>query len=285
MKRVRLYELMTNTYAHNQYMYGAYKYYENYDPEFFALDGVMLESYAVTMVGDCNRIKIKYYRFRFLLIAKVLYDIIRNKHKIVITGARTHWILLFSIFSFTKSIDIHLHGQFFGSSASKVKKGIWSFISKRASLKLACPYYLGGLKLEIIKSIHELPHSARQKVISHGRNQKKIVGIISGNGRSKWKGYDRLRIIEQLGYQIRYYQPAREIINEWDCYLDFMQQIDYLYLNPTNDYYLYSPSGVITDSKNYEKPMIAFDDNEFVQRLIDRGCDGFKLISALKALK
>jgi len=280
MKKIRLYELMTDNYMHNQYMYGAYKHYENYEREFFALNGVMLKEYAGTIVGDENEIKIRFFKSQFFLMAMLFFDIFRNKYKVVITGSRTHWILLLSIISWKNSLDIHLHGQFYGSFESKYKKWLWNFIGNRVSLKLACPYYRSDVNLEILEGIHLLPDTARRKVTDYNRKNKKVIGILSGIGRAKWKGFERLTDLENLGYQIRYYEPAIESVNEWNNYLEFMREIDYLYLNPVNDYFLFSPSGVITDSKNYKKPMIAFESNKFIDNLIKRGCTGFKLISS-----
>lgn len=282
MKKVRLYELMTSNYMHNQYMYGAYKHYEGRDSEFFVLKGVMLKEYAETMALDYSCLKIKYYESKFFLVIRLLLDIIKNEHKIVITGCSTYWILILSLISRSNSLDIHLHGQFFGSKNSKFKHKIWKFMSKRVSLKLACPYYSGDVKVQILRHIHELPAVAQSQVKDFNRKKKNIIGILSGTGRAKWKGFEKLKDLEELGYKVVYYEPAIDISDEWLNYRNFMREVDYLFLNPVNDYFLYSPSGVITDSKNYEKPMIAFDDNPFIQRLIHSGCNNFKLISSVK---
>lgn len=279
MRKVNLYELMTNNYMHNQYMYGAYRHYNNFERQYIVLKGVRLEDYIKKIIGSKERINLKYYKRFFSILLLIMYDILRGKNKVVITGARTHWIIIFCFLNWAKNVDVHVHGQFYGSQNSKIKYLLWQFIGGRVDIKLANMFYSGKIKVEKLSDIHNIPEESKFKVTKYNRENKKVVGVLSGKGRSKWKGLEDLKFLKLSGLEVKIYKASADIDREWDNYLQFFRDIDFLFLNPTNDYYLFSPSGILTDSKNYEKPLVAYKDNQNVECLIKKGLEGVYLIS------
>jgi len=276
---VRIYELMTNNHMHNQYMYGLLKYYSNRKIEYLLLHGVRLDHYAERIALDPVDIPLKYFSNRATLFFILLRDFFSKKYDIKLSGCSTYYILFFALFSSFDRIEVHLHGQFFGASNNPFKRALWKFISKNVNLVLACPFYRDNIPVKIVPHIHFLSDRAKKLVTSHERENRKVVGIIVGKGREKWKGNNRICELENYGYSVKFFVKARSPDEEWGSnYINFFQSIDYLFLNPVNDYHLYSPSGLITDSYNYSKPMIAFSDNIFVTRLINRGCKNVILI-------
>ncbi len=277
-KKTRIYELMTDNFMHNQYMYGVLSLHANKNPEYCMLKGVMLEKYAEVIMKKKIQTPIFYFDSRISMLKAIIRDFFHRDTQLVISGCRTYFMIFFCFFSWFKSIEVHLHGQFYGAKESYLKRMVWRFIAKRLKLVLSCPFYTDTLPVVVQLGIHDLSSDAKLQVTSYARPHKRTIGLIVGKGREKWKGYSRLERLERLGFELLWYEQAANYELEWENYLNFMRSIDYLFLNPVNDYHLYSPSGLITDSINYEKPMIAFNDNLHVKKLIEAGCQNVILV-------
>lgn len=279
MKRVRIYELMTNDYMHNQYIFGVYKKYEDAKPEILVLKGVMLRQYSNIIACEEISTDILYFKNRFFLFLKIMMDFFSRKFDMKISGCRSQYILFFAVFSWYQRVEIHLHGQFYGSFDSKLKKIFWQTVSSRINLVLSCRFYAGSISLQIDPAIHNISKIAKKHVTDFINKDSKVVGLITGSGRGNWKGYDQAQELIKYGYQLKYYEKAENQENEWMNYLEFLRSINFLFLNPINDYYLYSPSGLISDSINYSKPMLAFPDNKHVHNLINSGCKNIEFLN------
>ena len=271
---------MSNNYMHNQYVYGCLKFYSKQDCTLFAQEGLAIKDYAEMVALDKDPQKIILKKNKTSLLLSLILNILLCRASIVITGARTYILLICAIISFPRKIDIHLHGQFYGAKTSKFKRCIWYFLSRRSNLYLACRFYNDSIPVSKFVAAHDLSETAKMYVINRSPDvSQKIVGVISGNGRKKWKGFEKISLLESAGYTVKKYVPADNLDAEWPNYLDFMSSITHLYLNPQNDYYFYSPSGIISDSINYNKKILSFDDNFFVHEMVSMGLDNVEIVN------
>ena len=114
---------MSSGFSHNQYIYGTYARHKKYNIELHLLEGCLAELYAKDVALDEFCCPVFYYKNKIQLLKKFFYEFLTKKNKIVISGARTYYLLALSFVSlFQKKIEVHLHGQFFGAANNKIKR-------------------------------------------------------------------------------------------------------------------------------------------------------------------
>jgi len=279
-KPIVIYELMSCDHSHNQYLFGLWRKHKGYVKTIYAPIGNLVESYAATIVGQGVGALTVVYRNRVLLIMMALIDVCRKNHKVVIAGCSTYFMVLLALIARDGTVEVHLHGQFYGIRQSKWKKVIWRWLSTKLELHLACSFYRDDVRVTIEEDILLLESHAVD-TSSDQRTPGRRVGIIAGHGRLIWKGFDEktVKSLERNGYEVIRYVSSGDPTKEWSDYRDFISQVDYFVLNPVNDYYQYSPSGTISDSINFKKPMLTFSSNNYVWTLRKLGCKGIIVLS------
>ena len=269
-----IFEFLSKNHSHNQYLYGVIRKYKKNTEKIFVPKGCLVKQYSEIVALDEIRLKIQ-YSSNFELYFNFLLNFFRKK-KIIVSGSSSYLIFFFSLFSFFNKVEFHLHGQFYGAHNNKIKRFIWKLISKFNNLNLCCPFYQDDINIKIDNEILILSNNAQSLV--NRKNNYNIVGIISGKGRYFSKGLDQSNLLIQNGFKILNYKKSSNKKEEWLNYIKFLNSIDYLFLNPTNEYNHYSPSGTIFDSYNYNIKMISFKNNIYVNKLIRLGCKNIHLI-------
>lgn len=268
-KKTIIFEMMAKGHHHNQYMYGCYKYYQKYLYKYYIDKTSLLVSYTKNICRDKIDIKkISYENSSIVIFFKFIYFFFSKKYNLVISGAPTYFLIFPVVFFFYNKVDIHLHGQFFGSKNNMFKRFIWKIISSLQRLHLCCPFYKDKIQIKKCDEILILPENTRnfyKKIVREGKR----VGIIAGNkGRHNSKGLNFANKLAKFGYEIVNFQKPRILEQEWIEYKKFILNLDYIFLNPTNDYYHYSPSGALNDSYNFNIPLLSFSSNEYVKSLL-----------------
>lgn len=272
---MKIFEFISKDHSHNQYLYGVIRKYKKDIEKIYVPTGCLIKDYAENVALDKINFKIEYCTKINLYLNFFFSFIFRNK--IIISGASTYLIILCSIISFYNRLDVHLHGQFYGAKKNKFKRYIWILISKLLNLQLCCLFYRDSIK--VVNDPKILFLDTKSKILVNKKKKSNIVGIISGKGRYKSKGLNEKNRLKKRGYKLLYYKKSKDPQKEWVNYLEFLNKIDFLFLNPVNEYNHYSPSGTIFDSYNYNINMISFKKNYYVTKLVRLGCKNIILIN------
>lgn len=187
------------------------------------------------------------------IYSSLLLNIFKNK-SILIAGLHL-WqaILLSPFFILNRSVEIHLHGQAHALKKIGFKYIAWKILSFFTSLKISNPCWERPIfvqkinNLNIINNLIKKIKTNNNKVIYYTAVDKKIINFTS----IKKRMTENNLVIEVLPVNLSYE------------YLNFkLDEVNYLYFESIDDYYLFSPSGRISDAINYNLKLVLKNEDE-----------------------
>ena len=234
-----IYDLMAKKNAHSLYHLGVLKYNRNI---------------IVNIHNSCKLIEANlYYRGASLNLSNVFFknsfnlyfsscvSLIRRESVVFIGMHLWQALLFFPLISFNGNVLIHLHGQAHALRNKSLKYFLWKMISSFSNLVVANPAWVG---IPFVKQINNLNHinirpqppPKSETVVYYSAVGKKPNNILSLEKRFEAKGLSFVLVDKQLNFKI---------LN------DLLEKIGFIYFECVDDYYLYSPSGRISDALNY----------------------------------
>lgn len=217
---------------------GIVKYYPNY--HLFVHNSSNLKIANMYYNGANLDLKNVSYLNQFFLYFYSIKAIILKKN-IIFSGLHLRQaVFLLPFLIIGNKITIHLHGQSHGLKDNFLKIYLWKFISYYSKLEIGNPAWAGPSFVKVIKNINVL-HNPKTSI-----NNNKVL-FYSKNGIEP-KNIELLRnIFISNNLELILMEPhvSYKILDS------YLRSVSYIYIDFCQDYYLYSPSGHISDAINY----------------------------------
>lgn len=238
-KSLIIFDLMAKNAEHCLYHLGAVKYYT----------GATICLHETSSLREAN----SHYRGAQLNLNNVRYTDSKNlffnacisliSRRLVLFIGLHLWqvCVLFPLIVLNGKCTIHLHGQAYALQKKSLKYYIWRLVSKFSNLEISNPAWSGPAFIRKRNNIHQLNiytpmNNKNSTVIYYSAIGKKPADLCSLKIRLAQHSLD-LQIVQQgISYE------ALDVL---------LSNSSYLFLESTDDYYLYSPSGRISDALNY----------------------------------
>jgi hypothetical protein len=149
--------------------------------------------------------------------------------------------VLFPLIALNGKCTIHLHGQAYALQKKSHKYYIWRLVSKFSRLEISNPAWSGPAFIRKRNNINQLNiyapmNNKNSSVIYYSATGKKPADLCSLKIRLAQHSLDLQIVQHGISYE------ALDIL---------LSKSSYLFFESTDDYYLYSPSGRISDALNY----------------------------------
>jgi len=209
--------------------------------------------------------KIKFQNSNIILQSKIdriitLFNaLFFQKIKIEILGVHLrHAIFIFLLSIFSKErINIHMHGQVHALRRLSFKYLLWKIISKKCNLLVANPAYRGPNFVSIINNLHHIVDLKSED------NNKVKVGTVREKNELN---------LENIKYKIK------NIVNaSYGDYVKLNLGCNYTMICFDDDYYEYSPSGRISDAKNFSQIVLILAPSQDLQKMAISICKAYKV--------
>jgi len=151
-----------------------------------------------------------------------------------------------------RDVVIHLHGQAHALKFKSAKYLLWKMISRFCKLVVANPAWVGVPFVEQIENLNHIHNASPSlskgvNVIYYSAVHKRPINILSLKKRVEARGLSLILLEPKLSH---------ELLN------DFLSNSSFLYFECVDDYYLYSPSGRISDALNYGLKLVLRSEDE-----------------------
>jgi len=240
MKKTQFaFDLMAKNSEHSLYHLGIVKYYPN----------VIISLHKSSSLRDANshysgaqlNLNNVLYRDFLSLLINACFCLISRRTVLFIGLHLWQACVLFPLIALNGKCTIHLHGQVYALHRKGIKYYLWRLLSSISNLVISNPAWSGPSFIRKIDNINQLRNytplaKKNSTVIYYSAIGKKPLDLFSLKNRLYQSSLD-LQIVKQgISYE------------ELDVLLT---NSSYLFLESTDDYYLYSPSGRISDALNY----------------------------------
>jgi hypothetical protein len=263
------FDLMAKGGEHNLYQLG---FLLNYNPTQVYLD----ESSKITELFDYYAIENTYnikYQKKYKILLELLKKTYNKNYEIHILGINLIMIIYLIIFIKlnNKNIKIHLHGQIYGFKISFVKNIIWKILSRKFIFLVSNPAFVEN---KVFQKIDNLNYLKDAKIKCNSNNEY----VFLWSNRGVKNNLTKLNLI-QKGF-IVYPEINSEIKNKfWLNYYNYistMANCKYVHLGFYDDYYLYSPSGRLSEAFIHNKIIIIDKCTENIN-IATKICKDYKL--------
>lgn len=167
-----------------------------------------------------------------------LFHALNKNQKIDILGVHLRFAVVLFLLSFLtkRKISIHMHGQVHSLREKKLKYYLWRMISRRCTLLIANPAYSGP---NFVKKIQNINHIS--KLESKNNNRVK-----TGTAR---KNIEKILISDK--YEVIHIENS-----SYKEYVDTNLNCSHVMICFNDDYYMYSPSGRLSDARNFSQKVL-----------------------------
>ena len=178
---------------------------------------------------------------RYNLYVGALIALLKKESVIFIGIHLWQAIIFLPLMIYNRDVLIHLHGQAHALKVKSLKYFVWWIISHYSKLVVSNPAWIGVSFVKQIENLNHLhspnlKHSKSKDVIFYSAVGKRPRNITELLKRLKLKGLTLVLVDKKLSY---------ENLN------NLLRNAGFLYFECVDDYYLYSPSGRISDALNY----------------------------------
>jgi hypothetical protein len=236
--------------AHSLYHIGIIKYYKDIELNLHYTCNLIEANHFYRGAG----FSLENVRFRnaLNLYIATLVSLLKRESVIFIGIHLWQAIMLFPFMIINGNVLIHLHGQAHALKFKSVKYILWKMLSRFCKLVIANPAWAGVLFVEKIVNLNHINNgyqssSKSVNVVYYSAVGKRPMDILEIKKRIEARGLLLVLIDKKLSY---------ERLNE------LLSNSGFLYFECIDDYYLYSPSGRISDALNYGlKLVLRSEDN------------------------
>lgn len=193
---------------------------------------------------------------RLANISALLGSLIRGQsiHIIGINLKMLALLLPLTLLSPREKITVHLHGQAHGCKGV-VKYIIWYLLSKFFSLVVSNPAFAGPDFIKKIKNLNDLG-GKKIKLCKDQSQQTIFAASKRGAGR---KSFDRFT---SLGFNISMDSGLGNDFSSYANYMSAMKQARFMWIGFYDDYYLFSPSGRLSEAAIHSTTVIIDGESE-----------------------
>lgn len=244
--------------SHCLYHLGFAKYYSPHDLLLHSSSEIMDAAKAYNQILEP---KITYSPSVFLVLKCFYYC--RSEYNLHVLGIRL-WllILLFPLFATARNkVTIHVHGQIYALIDERnLKYKIWKFISLFCKLVVANPFYQGPEFVEKIQNINIIKRNLR---LTEEGNSNIKVGTMRNTSPSILTDFH--------GFKIFYSQN-----DSYMKYVETLERCNYALVEFPDEYYMFSPSGRLSDAKNFSQ-VIVIDAADEMKKKAEAVCAAYGL--------
>jgi len=254
------FDLMSKGGEHNLYQLG---FILAYEPNEFYLDSSTRISECFSYYNVKENISLQLQSKINNIISLLKINVLTNK--IHITGINLKLLIFIVIYFKIKyfyehpKLNIHLHGQLHGYKTSFLKKLIWNYLSNYCNLLISNPAFNEFNNFHKIKNLNYLNGI---KIICNDNNNNVFMWNSRGIDSSKSK-----KNLISNGFKII---PENNEVTEnrkwftYEEYIILLANCKYVHLGFYDQYYLYSPSGRLSESFIHNKVIIIDQNTENV---------------------